>query len=740
MSVSSNLLSANTSEIETDTSGWTAGANTTLAQSTRFFTGSKSLLLTRTTSAGAASATTATRVAVTAGTVYTAYAYAALIVAAAGRTLTVQVDWWAASTGGTAISPSATAMATLANSTAWNTPPPILIATAPAGAAYASVTVTVAGMSTSEAVAVDSIALGPANRIPGNLLDYNTQGCEVSGAGWAVAGNCSQSRASSTSFEGWYSLSTTSIAAGDMINRVATFYPATAGTEYLGYLWVNAPVTGSVLLELRWYDSGGGFVSVSQATWTVTASTWTRVSVIGSTPAGASQVRLSFQPAATAAAQTWLTDQAALMVAPNEAGNALGYGPYGTEVGTSAWSVTGGALARSTTAALEGVASLALTCTGGVDAVLTPAAAIPVTAGTAYVYRPAVRPPTDSASYTVRLDWLDGAGSVIRQTTAAWSFGTGASSSWSYSYTADVAPTGAVAVRPYLTRSSPSAGEVWLVDRQFIGAGGLTAQVTSLGTQYGARITVTGLTTGARTTWGLWRTSPDGTQTPVRGYGGDLTGTTITGDIAVADDFESPLGTPVTYYLKTWTAGTDWISYSTDSVTLPYPDELRVVIKDPSLPAGTRLFTVTTSPSWTRAARQGEYTVRRRARPVILTDVRASRKGSLTLTTETLEERDALWWLLDSGHTLMLQWPAGWGEDDVYVQVGDVEEGRPSSYAGQADREWTLALTEVDRPVGALIGSASRTWQTILSGYATWADVLAHYTSWFGVLTGVEGT
>ncbi|MFD8595376.1 hypothetical protein ACFV1L_10280 [Kitasatospora sp. NPDC059646] len=739
MSVSTNLLSANTSEIETDTSGWTAGANTTLSQSTRFFTGAKSLLMTRTTSSGAASATTATRVAVTAGMVYTAYAYAALIVAAAGRTFTVQVDWWAASSGGTAISSSVSAAATLANATSWNTPPPILIATAPAGATYASVTVTVSGMTTSEQVAVDSIALGPPNQLPG-LLDYNTQGCEVSTAGWAVAGNCSASRVSSTSFEGWYSLATTSLAAGDMINRVATFYPAAASTEYLGYLWVSAPVSGAVLLELRWYDAGGGFVAASQANWSVPASTWTRVSVIGTTPPGATQVRLSFQPTATAAGQTWLTDQAALMVAPNEAGNLLGYGVYGAEVSTAGWSATGGTLNRSTAVALEGIASLALTCTGGVDAVLTSATAIPVTAGTAYVYRPAVRPPTDTATYTVRLDWLDAGGQVLRQTSASWAFGAGASSSWSYSYTADVAPVGAVSVRPYLIRSGPAAGETWYLDRQVVGPGGLTAQVIPLAGQYGARITVTGLTTGARTRWGLWRTASDGSQTPVRGYGGDLTSTVITGDIAVQDDYESPLGVPVSYYVKSWTTGPDWISYTTDSVTLPYPDDLRVIVKDPAMPARSRLFVVTTPPNWQRAARQGSYTVRRRHRPVIITDVRSARTGSLVVTTETLDERDALTWLVDTGNTLLLQWPAGWGEQDVYVQVGDVEESRPSDYAGQADRVWTLALTEVDRPVGALIGSATRSWQTVLSGYATWADVFARYGSWLGVLTGVEGT
>ncbi len=132
--------------------------------------------------------------------------------------------------------------------------------------------------------------------------------------------------------------------------------------------------------------------------------------------------------------------------------------------------------------------------------------------------------------------------------------------------------------------------------------------------------------------------------------------------------------------------------------------------------------------------------MRGRARPVVLTDVRAARTGTLTLTTATDAQRQALWWLLESGHTLLAQWPASWGIGDLYLQVGDAEENRISDYAPQPDREFVLAVTEVDRPVGALVGSAGRTWQSVLDTNTTWADVLARSRTWLDVLTGVQGS
>jgi hypothetical protein len=120
--------------------------------------------------------------------------------------------------------------------------------------------------------------------------------------------------------------------------------------------------------------------------------------------------------------------------------------------------------------------------------------------------------------------------------------------------------------------------------------------------------------------------------------------------------------------------------------------------------------------------------------------VRSSRTGSLTLVTETDEEKDQLWWVLETGNALLIQWPSSWHEADMYVSVGDAGEAHIVPGAQYADREWTAALTEIDRPIGGIVGSASRTWQSVLDGNADWLSVLNGAKSWLDVLTGVRGS
>ncbi|MFI8084360.1 hypothetical protein ACIF6L_26600 [Kitasatospora sp. NPDC086009] len=739
MSVSTNLLSAAVSDVESGTSGWSVGTNTTLASGTRGYTGSASLKLTA-TATGTVSATTVTRVAVTAGTVYTAYGYAALETAAAGRSVNVFIGWYSAATGGSPLSYSTSPNTTLANTTAFQTPPPILVATAPAGATYAVVGVNVMGLTTGQSALFDAVALGPPALISGNLMAYAAQGVEQDATAWSALAGVTVARSSTAAQEGWWSLLATSTVSTGTSDVGTTAVPVTVGAEYLAYAWVNpTPAGRTVTAELRWQDASSATLSTSAVSWTsLPAATWTRCSVTGKAPTGATKAQLVIRAAPSASGQTWLLDQAAVLLATNEAGNLLDYGRYSMEAGVSGWTVSGGTLAPSTAQATEGTTSAALTTTGTLDAVVTLTTPVAVTAGQAYTVRPFVRAPAGGGSYVVRMAWLDAGGQVIRQTSTTW---TATASTWTSSSTVDLAPVGAVTLRPSVVRSGSTAGEVWYLDKILITAGGLAAWAAPTPAGYGAAVHLQGLTTGGRTRWGLWRTGPDGAQTPVRGYGGDLAAETTTGAVTVVEDYEAPLDVPVTYYVKAWTPpGTDTVTYTSAPVTVAHPSELGVVLKDPSIPSRNLVATVVTVPTWQRQARQGVHNVRKRVRPVILTDVRASRTGTLVLSTQTDAERAAVWWLLESGHTLLAQWPASWGLEDIYVQVGDAEEGRLSEYAPQPDREWTLALTEVDRPIGGLIGSAGRTWQTVKDGYATWGDVLSHYKTWLGVLTGVEGT
>lgn len=741
MSVAANLLAPNTSGIETDTTGWSAGSNTTLSRSTaRAYSGVASLTLTA-TAAGSVSATTSARVAVTAGQVYTAYAYFANVAAAAGRSCQVFIGWYAEVTGGTVISWSTSAAVTLPNSTAWMTPPPVVVATAPVGAQYAVIGVTGLGLTAGAGMAADVISFGPPAAIAGNLLPYSVQSVEVDASGWQNLWQLTTGISSAQSYEGWRSLTLTSTATGACRATHVNAVAVTAGVEYMGYVWIYASGVTTWYTSIRWYDASGTLISTSTQEWGTTASTWTRSGVIGTAPTGAVTARLVLEPVATAVGQVWLCDQMALFPTPLEPGTLLGYAAQSIEINSDAWTALSGCTkARTTPLAYEGLASMKITCDGTGDATVQLTSAVPVVPRQAYRMTPriyhagrTVAPVVDLLFY-----WYNAAGILIESTFYRWTMGTAAG--WYAPIGSAVAPAGTATAKVGFRFLSPSNGDFFHADAIAVVAGGLGVIADLIEGSYGARVSMQGLTTDGKQKWGIWRMLDDGSMTPLRGPTGDLTSATVTGDLAIVEDYEAPLGVEYRYYVKVWT-GSTYQAATSDPVTLPEPDDTTVIIKDPGLPARWAEAVVSKGgmPDWTRSARQGINAVRGRARPVIISDVRTSRTGTMTLVTETREELDAMWWLLETGNTLLLQWPSEWGERDVYVQVGDVSEAHVVEYAGYQDRSWTVPLTEVDRPVGGITGSTSRTWQSVLDTRTDWLDVMTNANSWLDVYTGIQG-
>lgn len=744
MSVPTNLLSANVSSMETDITGWTAGASTTLASSTRFYLGAKSLQMTRTGTAGAASATTAARVAVTAGVEYQAYAYFANIVANAGRTATVSVSWWSVSSGGTAISTVTSAAATLATSTAWNTPPPILIATAPVGATYASVTVQVAGMAISEAVAVDAVALGvPAGWVE-SLMPYNVAGLEVDASGWTAAANATIARATGTVYEGWYALQSTAVAAGDLQVRQATGIAVTPGTQYQAWTYAQAVGAASgrpFLIELWWYDAGAALVGTAASQqWAPVSGSFMRIVVTGEAPAGAATARIVLRPQASAGGQQWLTDQHYFAPADVLAGNLLTFNAQAVEQNIDDWTVdAGGTISQQAGLALTYWHSIKLIATGGTPAVVSLVDPVPVTPGTAYQWKIAARNPAADSHNLTRMEWLDAGGSVIRTLETGW---VSPSVSWWFFTMADIAPANATHLRTSFVLAAPTAGETWNLDQMSVIVGGLAGSAVDLGSQYAAEVHLQGLTSVAFTRWGLWRVGPGGEHIPVRGTSGDLTDVTTTGATAIVVDYEAPLGTPVQYYVRAWAPpGTATISHTSEPVTLSSPGPDMIVMKDPGLPARNMAVQAKLAPNWGRKSRRGIHEPRGRARPIIIGDRRLSREGVLQVWTPDDDQRQRLDWLIDSGSVLLLQFPQGAGMDaDMYVSVGDTEEQRPTEDAFDPWRAWPLPITQVDRPLGGMAGTSGRTAADVIAEAATVADLMDMYKTALGVLTGIQGT
>ncbi|MFF3312467.1 hypothetical protein [Streptomyces sp. NPDC002952] len=732
MAIPGNLLPPNAESIETDASAWVAVTNAgNLARSSAGTLGSFCLTF-KATAAGDAMVGLASRVAVTPNVEH--WACSSIFPPAAGTTARIEIRWY--TSGGTLIS-TTQGPATVAPSGTWFQVG--AVGTAPATAATADVVIRVTATAAAQSWYADRVFLGTTagSKSTGNLLPFNTETMEIDISGWFAATNCSIG-ISTAAFTYYQSLVVTSTAAGEVMARTALSQApsVTPGTEYVAYAYVAPVVAGlTQKIQIYWRDAGGNELSVSSATWTPAANTWTRIVVAAKAPAGAAVARVAVTPTATAAGQQWVYDR--VVFAPSSAlsmpGNLLPYNVSDIEVDASGWTVTGATKSQTTEQVLAGAYAMKLVATGGDIVVST---VVDATPSIGYQYLPCVYPPV-ARIYQTRIEWLNASGVAIRTRWQGWN---GSATTWLAGPMGDLAPPEATSVRISLILPGASAGEVWYMDRVEWKVGGLTALAVPA-SGGGAAITVRGLTSGGPTwKWSLLRLVGGETPQPVRGWTGDVTSLSITGDITVVTDYEAPLGVPVQWRVVVANpGGAGSFSYTSDPVTLS-SETLDVWIKDPGLPARSVHATVQTLPDWQRTARQGINQVRGRTRPIVISDVRTSRTGTLTLTTQTEDERDALWWVLDTGNTLLLQWPPGWGERDVYVSVGDVTEAHVTESAEFADRAWTLALTEVDRPIGGMVGSADRTWQTVANGGSTWAEALAGATSWLDVYTGVVGS
>ncbi|MEU3986076.1 hypothetical protein AB0F77_39470 [Streptomyces sp. NPDC026672] len=732
MAIAGNLLPENAESIETDASAWQALGNATgLAQGSGGTLGSKNLLF-KSVATGDTQVGTVTPVSVTAGTEY--WACASVFPPVAGAQSRMVIRWYT-STGTLIVADQGPVVAGTSGS--WNQV--ALVATAPVNAATATVGIRVTATVANQTWFADRIFLGltSTSGTANNTLPFNTESVEVDSSGWTASALCTLGI--STSAFTWYqSLRLTSTGAGSCL---ATTLPAqapavTPGTEYVAYAYTTAGTAGlTQKVQIRWLDGSGAEIGVSEASRTLASGQWARCVVVGTAPVGAAKAIVGVAPQATASGQQWAYDR--IVLAPSSAllttGNLLPYNVSEIEQDASGWTVTGGTGTQSNERVLNAAYALKAVAAGGDMTISLTTPVGGVVDGLGYQFAPPVNK-SAARVYLTRIEWLNEAGDAVRTRVQSWS---GAVDTWIVGTMADLAPVGAVAARLSLIVPDAPAGEAWYMDRVEWRLGGLTtrAEPASGG---GAQITVRGLTTGGPTyLWSLNRIIAGQAPQPVRGWAGDLVSQSIGGDIAIVVDYEAPLGVPVQWRATLQNpSGPGTLNYTSDPVTLD-AETTDVWLKDPGLPQRSARFTVATPmPTWTRMARQGTNQVHGRSLPVIISDVRGGKSGTLSVVTETDDERAALWWVLETGNTLLLQWPPGWGEDDMYVSVGDVQASPVVDFAEFHDRTWQLPLTQVDRPIGGVTGSADRTWQTVKDSATTWAEALANATSWLDVYTG----
>lgn len=166
-----------------------------------------------------------------------------------------------------------------------------------------------------------------------------------------------------------------------------------------------------------------------------------------------------------------------------------------------------------------------------------------------------------------------------------------------------------------------------------------------------------------------------------------------------------------------------YLSQEGQSIT---PNMTEVWLKSLARPFLNRAVTVTDWSDITRPSRSGVFEVVGRAAPLVVSEVRGSRRWSMDVRAADLGEASQIDVMLTSGDLQFIHVPTDCAVPGGYVAVGDTTERRPTPRSTR--RIFALPLTEVAAPAADVVG-ATITCQGVLNAYATCADVLAAHAT-----------
>lgn len=216
------------------------------------------------------------------------------------------------------------------------------------------------------------------------------------------------------------------------------------------------------------------------------------------------------------------------------------------------------------------------------------------------------------------------------------------------------------------------------------------------------------------------RRDADGSEVMVRGADPNMS----PGGIAPAYDHEAPLGYTCTWF-ATWPGG----AHLTGEVVLVLPDPPpgpgEVWIKSISAPGASMRCFVSAWPDETFASTTTTTEVLGRAEPVPRIGTRQAATSSITLATETPQERENMERLLGVGgpsSVLLVQTRYEYHRPDRYYIAGDVERSQGDRPAYNPVWEWTIPVTMVARPptAGSPMRTPAATYATL--PYNSWTE------------------
>jgi hypothetical protein len=731
-----NFLSETTSTIDPNASGWVAHLNATVARGTGG-TVTTGCLLMRSVAAGETQCRTVASYAVTPGVEYTAFADAF------GATVPerIGIRWLDASSTELSITWSVT---TSAASSIWHR---IAVADwAPANAAYAQVMFASTTAAAMVGTFLDNIYLGLPKRTTGNLLSSSTETSERA-ADWEYLAvtNCSISRTmppvgwSSLAYQsGGHVATMTVTGAGDAEFRSTDLPPVTPGQEYLAHAHLNPPSGSTPWIELRFYDSTFAQIQATRAVLAEPGTSWYRQKVTDVAPGGAAYATVAFGLVGATAGQVLRTDGVVIMaVPPLYEGSVLPYEDAAFEQGIGSWTVASGVatLARLEpwgTDGLEGSYCMNVSSATATTSVIR-SGRVPVgdAAGQTWTVQAGFKVAAGSWTLTRSIRWYDDADVLLSVTSGAPA--AIPTPNWWLLNAQHLAPAGATQAEVEYTLTATAPSSIVRLDK--VGLWQSVPVSEAMANQDTASVTVTLRELFLGDTISVWRVLPDGSRTLVRGTDGLIDAVTITSETLVIEDYETPLGVPVTYYSESRSGTLVTQTRTPGPVTLEVPDPNWCWIKDPGNPQRNAVFQAVLAPDWERPIIQAEHRVRGRRNAIIHSDVRSGYEGELTLRTLDDDQRTGLHFLIDPGNVLLLQFAPGLGIADTYVNVGPAGEARITPYGGEPRRLWTLPLKQADMPVSVgVAGSAGRTWQDILTENSTWQQGLDRYATWENVM------
>jgi len=740
MPIPGNMLSATTESVDPNTSGWSAKLNCTISKGAGGRNGDSTLRLSS-SAAGEMQARTVSSYPVSAGTEYQAVADAS------GATVPDRIGIQWLTSANVEIS-TTWSLTTLTASATWHR---IAVAdAAPAGAASARVIVsalTPAGAGVIQYF--ENVYFGLPLRTTGNLLAFNTESVERDASGWVAESNCSIARqvpmvqfAVNFYLGGGHMLAATVTANGNAAVKVVEKPAATAGVEYVGYAYLSPPTSGSTCwVELRFFDASDVQLQATRANLAAPGTGVYRQKVSDTAPANTAYAVLAAGITAGTAAQVFRVDGAVIMPAPKlREGSVVPLADASFERDTADWSVVSGVatLARLTpwgTDFLDGSYAMTVTSSTATTSVIR-SGIFPIesAAGLAFTAEYGMKVTAGAWNLTRTIRWYDASNTFLSAfsssaaavPTPAW---------WLISVQA-VAPVNAAKAAIEWTLQATSASSVLRVDRVSLWQSMPITEISK--NDAGAYVTLTLRELTLDSTITVWRIGPDGDRTLVRGANGLLDTEPVITDVLVIEDYEAPLGVPVSYYAEARNASNIVIaSRSSAAVTLAPGNVQYGWLKDPGNPLRNMRVMIAKAPDWQLPISQTVHRVRGASAPIVLSDVRGTPEGDLTVFTQTDSERAGLRELLKPGSTLLWQAAPGMGEEDVYVSVGAASLPRGGGIASDPWRTWTLPLTQVAQPVSVgVASSAGRTGYDVLAENATGLDVLTRYATGEDLLFG----